>query len=231
MKISLALVLAASSFVPSLVPAMMAKEDAAERLDSAADVLSDMMNASDKGIPQDLINKASCVVVVPGMKKGAFIVGAKYGKGFILCRKEAGAGWTAPAAIRIEGGSVGFQIGGSEQDVVLLVMNRSGMQKLLKSQFTLGGEGTVAAGPIGRDASAQTDAFMRAEMLSYSRSRGVFAGISLQGATLRQDDDADEELYGRKVTNKEILSGDVKTPAAAAKLESLMNKTSMHKDR
>ena len=187
---------------------MMAKEDTEQRLNAAADVMSDMFHASDKGIPQDLINKSQCVVVVPGMKKGAFIVGAKYGK---RIRDVPPRGWdrvgSAPAAIRVEGGSVGFQIGGSEQDVILLVMNRTGMEKLLKDQFTLGGEGTVSAGPLGRDASAQTDAMMRAEMLSYSRSRGVFAGISLQGATLRQDDDADAELYGHKISNREILTG------------------------
>jgi len=227
MRVSLILALTLSS----LAPMMLAKEDADQRLNSAADVMSDMMNASDKGIPQDLINKSQCVVVVPGMKKAAFVFGGKYGKGFVMCRRSGGAGWSAPAAIRVEGGSVGFQIGGSEQDVILLVMNHSGMDKLLKDQFTVGGEGTVSAGPVGRDASAQTDAMMRAEMLSYSRSRGVFAGISLQGATMRQDDDADAELYGRKVNNREILSGEVKAPASAAKLESLMNKTSMHKDR
>ena len=214
----------------TLAPLMVAK-DTDDRLTAAAEVLGDMMHASDKGIPQDLFNKSQCVVIVPGMKKGAFIVGAKYGRGFVMCRRESGMGWSAPAAIRVEGGSVGFQIGGSEQDVILLVMNRSGMNKLLKDQFTLGGEGTVAAGPLGRDASAQTDAFMRAEMLSYSRSRGVFAGISLQGATLRQDDDSDMAMYGRRISNREILHENVKAPPAAAKLETLLNKTSMHKDR
>ena len=227
MRISVVLALALAPWAPM----MMAKEDADQRLNAAADVITDMMNASDRGIPQDLLNKSQCVVVVPGMKKGAFIVGAKYGRGFVMCRRASGTGWSAPAAIRVEGGSVGFQIGGSEQDVILLVMNRSGMNKLLTDQFTLGGEGTVSAGPLGRDASAQTDAMMHAEMLSYSRSRGVFAGISLQGATLRQDDDADMELYGRKITNREILHDDVKAPPAAAKLEALLNKTSMRKDR
>jgi lipid-binding SYLF domain-containing protein len=227
MRVSAVLVLALSTWAPM----MIAKEDTDQRLNSAADVLTDMMNASDKGIPQDLINKSQCVVVVPGMKKGAFIIGGKYGKGFVVCRRAGGAGWSAPAAIRVEGGSVGFQIGGSEQDVILLVMNDRGMEKLLKDQFTLGGEGTVAAGPLGRDASAQTDALMRAEMLSYSRSRGVFAGISLQGATLRQDDDADAEMYGKKISNREILNGDVRAPQSAAKLEGMLNKTSMHKDR
>jgi lipid-binding SYLF domain-containing protein len=214
----------------SLAPMTMAK-DADERLNAAADVLRDMMHASDKGVPQDLFNKSQCVVIVPGVKKAAFIVGAKYGKGFIACRREGGMGWTGPAAIRIEGGSVGFQIGGSEQDVILLVMNRDGMSKLLKDQFTLGGEGTISAGPVGRDAEAQTDAMMHAEMLSYSRSRGVFAGISLQGATLRADEDADMEMYGSRISNRAILSGDVKAPAAAAPLETLLDKTSMHKDR
>lgn len=214
----------------SMAPMIMAK-DADERLTAAADVLSDMMHASDKGIPQDLMNKAQCVVIVPGMKKGAFIVGAKYGKGFVVCRRATGMGWTAPAAIRVEGGSVGFQIGGSEQDVILLVMNRSGMNKLLSDQFTLGGEGTVSAGPLGRDAEAQTDALMHAEMLSYSRSRGVFAGISLQGATLRRDEDADMELYGSRLSNRAILNGEVKTPAAAEPLEAMLNKISMHKEK
>ena len=227
MRVSVILALAASS----LAPLAMAKEDAGQRLTAAADVLSDMMNTNDKGIPQDLINRSQCVVIVPGLKKGAFIVGAKYGKGFVMCRQASGTGWSGPAAIRVEGGSVGFQIGGSEQDVILLVMNRSGMTRLLKDQFTVGGEGTVAAGPLGRDATAQTDAMMRAEMLSYSRSRGVFAGISLQGATMRQDNDADAELYGRKVSNKEILEGDLKPPAGAAKLEELLNKASMHSTR
>jgi lipid-binding SYLF domain-containing protein len=225
MRVTVVLALALSS----LAPMMMMAKDTDQRLASATDVLTDMMHASDRGIPQDLINKSQCVVVVPGMKKGAFIVGAKYGKGFVMCRRASGMGWTAPAAIRVEGGSVGFQIGGSEQDVILLVMSQSGMNKLLKDQFTLGGEGTVSAGPLGRDAEAQTDAMMRAEMLSYSRSRGVFAGISLQGATLRQDDDADAEMYGHRITNKEILAGDVKAPAAAEPLEAMLDKTSMRK--
>jgi len=214
----------------SLASMMLAK-DADERVRGAADVLGDMMHASDKGIPQDLFNKSQCVVIIPGLKKAAFIVGAKYGRGFAMCRREGGMGWTAPAAVRIEGGSVGFQIGGSEQDVILLVKNRDGMNKLLKDQFTLGGEATVSAGPVGRDAEAQTDAMMHAEMLSYSRSRGVFAGISLQGATLRQDEESNMELYGSRIANRAILSGEVKAPPAAAPLEMLLDKTSMHKER
>ena len=214
----------------SSAPIMMAK-DADERLHSATDVLADMMHASDKGIPQDLINKSQCVVIVPGMKKGAFIVGAKYGRGFVMCRRGSGRGWSAPAAIRVEGGSVGFQIGGSEQDVIMLVMNRDGINNLLKDQFTLGGEGTVAAGPVGRHPSAQTDAMMHAEILSYSRSRGIFVGVSLDGATLRRDDESNEELYGRKLTNREILTGDLKAPPPAASLEAMLDKTSISRQR
>src|ERR1700689_3723532 len=167
-----------------------------DRLDASADTLTDMMRASDKGLPQNLIDKARCVVVVPGMKKAGFILGAKYGRGFAVCRRTGGSGWSAPAAMRVEGGSVGFQIGASETDIVLLVMNDGGMKRLLSDKFTIGGDATAAAGPIGRDASAQTDAMMHAEILSYSRSRGLFAGISLEGATLRPDDDTNKELYG-----------------------------------
>src|ERR1700676_5178162 len=165
-----------------------------DRLDASADTLTDMMRAADKGIPQDLLGKAHCVVVIPGMKKAGFVFGAKYGRGFSVCRREGGSGWSAPAAMRVEGGSFGFQIGASETDVVLLVMNQGGMKHLLSDKFTIGGEATAAAGPIGRDATAQTDAELNAEMLSYSRSRGLFAGISLEGATLRPDQDTNKEL-------------------------------------
>jgi SH3 domain-containing YSC84-like protein 1 len=190
-----------------------------DRLDASADTLIDMMRAADRGIPHDLLEKAHCVVVVPGMKKAGFIFGAKYGRGFATCRRTGGSGWSAPAAMRVEGGSVGFQIGASETDVVLLVMNDGGMKHLLSDKFTIGGEATAAAGPLGRDASAQTDAMMSAEMLSYSRSRGLFAGISLEGATLRPDEETNRELYGHDATNREILTGDFKTPAAAVKFE------------
>jgi lipid-binding SYLF domain-containing protein len=202
-----------------------------DRLDASADTLTDMMRASDKGIPQDLLDKARCVVVVPGMKKAGFIIGAKYGRGFAVCRRHGGSGWGAPAAMRVEGGSVGFQIGASETDVVLLVMNDGGMKHLLSDKFTLGGEATAAAGPIGRDASAQTDAMMNAEMLSYSRSRGLFAGISLEGATLRQDGETNREIYGRDATNREILSGDFTTPAVARKFERALNRDSAQRSK
>ena len=156
-------------------------------------MLTEIMSAPDKGIPQDLLGKAECLVVVPGVKKAAFIVGAKYGKGFMLCRR-AGGGWSAPAAIRVEGGSVGFQIGGSETDVLLLVMNQGGAKKLMQSKFTVGADANAALGPVGRDSSAETDAQMHAEILTYSRSRGLFAGVSLQGATLRPDEDWNKEI-------------------------------------
>jgi lipid-binding SYLF domain-containing protein len=202
-----------------------------DRLDAAAETLTDMMKASDKGIPQDLLNKARCVVVVPGMKKAGFIFGAKYGRGFAACRRAGGSGWSAPAAMRVEGGSVGFQIGASETDIILLVMNDGGMKRLLSDKFTIGGDASAAAGPVGREATAQTDAMMNAEMLSYSRSRGLFAGISLEGATLRPDEDANQSLYGREATNHEILTGDFKTPAAAAKFERALHRESAHRIR
>ena len=202
-----------------------------DRLDASAETLTDMMKASDKGIPQDLLDKARCVVVIPGMKKAGFIFGAKYGRGFAVCRRRGGSGWSAPAAMRVEGGSVGFQIGASETDIILLVMNDDGMKHLLSDKFTIGGEATAAAGPVGRDASAQTDAMMHAEMLSYSRSRGLFAGISLEGATLRPDGETNTELYGRASTNREILTGDLKTPSVAGKFEHALNRESPERKR
>jgi lipid-binding SYLF domain-containing protein len=212
------------------VPLVASQEETMHRLDQAGVVFSEIMSAPDKGIPQDVLEKAQCVVVVPGLKKGAFIVGAKYGKGFLSCRGANHSGWTAPGAVRIEGGSFGFQIGGSETDVVLLVMNERGVSRLLGDQFTLGGEGEVAAGPVGRDASAQTDAKMTAEILSWSRTRGVFAGVSLQGATLRQDRDDNAELYGKKMTNREIVDSKIAPPSAASKLLTLLSKYSPHKN-
>src|SRR6266478_5976091 len=204
-----------------------AKENkTAQRLDDAATVISEIMDTPDKGIPQDLLDGAQCIIVVPGLKKGAFILGGKYGKGVVSCRKSGGMGWTAPASIRVEGGSVGLQIGGSESDVVMLIMNERGMEKLASSKFTLGGEGEVAAGPVGRNASAQTDARMRAEILSWSRARGVFAGISLQGATLRQDLDDNAVIYGKKLSNQEIVETGVATPKSAQGLISLLTKYS-----
>src|SRR6266446_2584657 len=176
-------------------------ESAATRLKTSAEVLTEIRVAPDKGIPDELLEKAQCIVIVPGIKKAAFVVGGQYGKGFIECRRASGKGWSAPAAVKVEGGSVGFQIGGSETDAIMLVMNKRGAEKLLTSKFTLGVDASVAAGPVGRSASAKTDAKMQAEILTYSRSRGVFAGIALDGATLRPDHESNAELYGGKLTN------------------------------
>jgi lipid-binding SYLF domain-containing protein len=204
------------------------KEQTSARLQEAATVFSEIMATPDKNIPQDLLERAHCIVVVPSMKKGAFIVGAKYGKGFISCRKVSKSGWSAPGAVRIEGGSVGFQIGGSETDVIMLVMNARGADRLLSSKFTLGGEGSVAAGPVGRSASAETDAKMTAEILSWSRARGVFAGVSLQGATLREDLDDNAAMYGSRLTNRQLIDKWQAAPASAKGLLSLLAKYSPH---
>jgi lipid-binding SYLF domain-containing protein len=197
-----------------------------KRLQASAEVLAEIMKTGDNAIPQNLMEKAACAVIVPGMKKGGFIVGAKFGRGFATCRKGTGVGWSAPSGVRIEGGSVGFQIGGAEVDIILLVMNKKGMDRLTSSQFTLGGEASVAAGPVGRDTQAQTDATMRAEILSWSRTRGVFGGIALQGATLRRDTDVDTALYGPNKPVLEILDGHVAPPAGASALLAALNKYS-----
>jgi SH3 domain-containing YSC84-like protein 1 len=208
---------------------LVAKDDKAknaDRLDDAATLFSEIMGTPDKSIPQDLLNKSHCIVLVPGLKKGAIGFGGKYGRGFSLCRAQSGEGWGPPAAIRIEGGSFGFQLGFSSSDVVLLVMNEQGMKKLTSSQFTLGAEATATAGPVGRDATAQTDAFLTAEILSWSRSRGLFAGISLAGATLRNDIDENQIMYGQRWESKQILTSGAKPPVAAAKLLAALNKYS-----
>jgi lipid-binding SYLF domain-containing protein len=208
---------------------LSAASDAPKRLQSAAGALKEVMDIPDKSIPQDLLNKAQCIVIVPDLKKGAFIIGAKYGKGFVSCRKKGGVGWSAPGAVRVEGGSVGLQIGGSEMDVFMLIMNERGMDRLLSSKFTLGGDATVAAGPVGRSTQAETDARFTAEILTWSRSRGLFAGISLSGATLREDEDWNIDLYGKKITNREIVTGEVAAPKAAATLLSELDRYSSRK--
>jgi SH3 domain-containing YSC84-like protein 1 len=231
MRKMLIVMLAVAGSVSSVALAADREIKVDDRLDASADTLADMMRASDHGVPHDLLDKAKCVVVIPGMKKAGFIFGAKYGSGFAVCRRPGGSGWSAPAAMIVEGGSVGFQIGASETDVVLLVMNDGGMRHLLSDKFTLGGDASVAAGPIGRTVSAQTDAMMNAEMLSYSRSSGLFAGISLEGATLRPDGAADKELYGREASNREILTGDFKTPVVAGRFEKALNRDSVARTR
>ena len=183
------------------------------RLHNATTALREVMHSPDRGIPHDLLDKSQCVVVIPDLLKGAFLVGGKYGRGFASCRR--GDGWSSPAAMRIEGGSFGFQLGGSSTDLIMLVMNRNGMNRLLGDKFTLGGDAAAAAGPVGRETSAQTDIAMHAEILTWSRSRGLFAGISLDGATLRPDHGENKRLYGREISNREILEQGVRTPGVA----------------
>jgi SH3 domain-containing YSC84-like protein 1 len=210
----------------ALAPLVAKDNEPAKRLEEASAVFSEIMAAPDKGIPQDMLSNAHCIVIVPGLKTAAFVVGGKYGKGYVSCRNKDGVGWSAPGAVRIEGGSVGFQIGGSETDLIMLVMNKRGADKLLSSKFTLGAEGSVAAGPVGRTTTAQTDAQMHAEILSWSRSQGLFAGLALEGATLRQDLDDNATLYGKKLENRQIVTTRVRTPKVAVKLISLLNKHS-----
>ncbi|MBV8730334.1 MAG: lipid-binding SYLF domain-containing protein [Acidobacteriia bacterium] len=202
------------------------KAKAVERLDDAASLFSEIMATPDKSIPQGLLDKAACIVLVPGLKKGAFVIGGKYGRGFALCHSGSGEGWGPPAAVDIEGGSFGLQVGFASSDVVLLIMNERGMKRLTSSKFTIGGEATAAAGPVGRDATAQTDALLTAEILSWSRSRGLFAGISLDGATLRSDIAENQALYGQRWDNKQILTSGAQPPAEASKLIALLNKYS-----
>lgn len=210
----------------AVTPLLARDNEPAKRLDEATAVFSEIMGAPDKGIPQELLEKAHCIVIVPDLKTGAFIVGGKYGKGYLSCRNKRGTGWSAPGTVRIEGGSFGFQIGGSSTDLIMLVMNERGAEKLLESKFTLGAEGSVAAGPVGRTATAQTDAQMHADILSWSRSQGLFAGLALEGATLRQDLDDNATLYGKKLENRNIVTTGVRVPKAAAKLIALLNRYS-----
>lgn len=210
----------------TVVPMLALDKEPAKRLEEAAAVFSEIMATPDKGIPQDMLEGAHCIVIVPGMKTAAFVFGGKYGKGYMSCRNKGNAGWSAPGTVRIEGGSVGFQIGGSETDLIMLVMNERGVEKLLQSKFTLGAEGSVAAGPVGRTATAQTDAQMHAEILSWSRSQGLFAGLALEGATLRQDLDDNATLYGRKLENRAIVTSGTRAPKAATRLLGLLNKYS-----
>jgi SH3 domain-containing YSC84-like protein 1 len=217
----------------AIAPLMAKDGEPAKRLTEAAAVFSEVMATPDKGIPEEMLAHAHCIVIVPGLKTGAFLVGGKYGKGYLSCRNKSGVGWSAPGTVRIEGGSVGFQIGGSTTDLIMLVMNARGADKLLASKFTLGAEGSVAAGPVGRTATAQTDAQMHAEILSWSRSQGLFAGLALEGATLRQDLDDNATLYGKKLENRQIVTTSVRTPRSALRLIALLDKhsTREHTDK
>jgi SH3 domain-containing YSC84-like protein 1 len=202
------------------------------RLENAGVVMQEIMNTPEN-IPQSILDKAECVIVFPSVLKGAFVVGASYGRGAMVCRtgEEFRGAWGSPAMYALEGGSVGFQIGGQATDLVLLVMNPRGVNSILDSQVKLGADASVAAGPVGRDASADTDAYMRAEVLSYSRSRGLFAGISLEGASLRPDNDATHDVYGRRLTAREIImGGKIGIPAYGRHLVAVLEKSSPRND-
>jgi SH3 domain-containing YSC84-like protein 1 len=221
-------------YVGAVMVAMMAAPAFAQkgvdaRLQMATESLHAMINADDKGIPRDLLNRASCVAVIPNLKKGGFIFGAEYGAGFVSCRKPGGAGWSAPGDIKMTGGKFGLLVGGAETDVVMLVMKQSGMQHLLSDKFQIGGDVSAAAGPIGRDASAMTDAEMHAEILTYSRSRGIFGGLDLSGTAVTTDQKANKELYGHEMQNKEIIQGETHTPSAAHAFVSELDNISIRK--
>ena len=194
--------------------AASAREDSVERLQKATDVLQQIMQAPDKGIPEEVLDDAKCVVVVPHLVKGGFIVGGKYGKGVATCRTASG--WSAPAFITVGGGSWGLQIGAEGVDLVMLVMNQKGLEQLLSSKFQISGEGSAAAGPVGRHASAGTDWKLNTEILTYSRSKGAFAGLTLEGAVVEKDDDSTVAIYGSNIGFRSILEGKVPTPAVAA---------------
>jgi lipid-binding SYLF domain-containing protein len=204
-----------------LATGLWAQEETPDhRLRSAADVLHETLGAPDRGIPRDLIEKAMCVVVVPGLKKAAFVVGGDYGKGYAVCRHAGG--WTGPAAISFGGGSFGPQIGVESTDIVMLVMDRKGMENLAKDKFKIGADASAAAGPVGRTTSADTDASLHAEILSWSRAHGAFAGISLDGTVVSKDGGEDRKIYGSEVSNRAIIMGEVPPPAVAGALTSVL---------
>ena len=214
MKKFLLLTLIVFSLFSSPLRRMRIEESkASDRVQAAAHVLNEIQGAPDKGIPQEVLGSAECVAVVPSMLKGGFIVGAKYGRGLASCRTPKG--WSAPAFFIVTGGSFGFQIGGQAVDLVMLIMNKDGMKHLLSSQFALGADASVAAGPVGRHAEGNTDWKMRAEVLTYSRARGLFAGVSLNGAVIKQDKDSTRDFYGRMVPFKTALTGEIEPPAGA----------------
>jgi lipid-binding SYLF domain-containing protein len=209
-----------------LTASLLSAAGAQDRLKAATEAFKEVMAIPDRSIPQELLAKAECVIVIPDMKKAAFVFGAQYGKGFASCRNQDGVGWSAPGSVRAEGGSFGLQIGGTETDIFMLIMNKKGMERLLSTKFTVGGEASAAAGPVGRTTQAETDAAMTAEILTWSRARGLFAGISLKGSTLREDSDWNKELYGKDITNRDIVAKGAQPPAGAAEWMSELNRFS-----
>jgi lipid-binding SYLF domain-containing protein len=203
-----------------------------KRLENSGTVMQEVMDVPDN-IPQELLEKAECIIVFPSVLKAAFVVGGSYGRGAMVCRmgEHFNGRWGSPAMYALEGASVGFQLGGQATDLVLLVMNEKGASSILNSKVKLGVDASAAAGPKGRDASANTDAYMRAEILSYSRTRGLFAGISLEGSTLRPDDDASADVYGRKITAREIVLGNkIAVPASGRHLVRVLQKSASHNE-
>ncbi len=212
---------------PAALLAQKSKEE--ERLSRAAEVVNEIMGTPEKSIPHDLLNKAVCAGVIPSQKKLALGFGGQFGRGALVCRRGGDGSWGAPSMFTVRGGSFGFQLGGSATDVVFIVMNAKGASKLLQSKTELGADASAAAGPVGRDASAATDVQMSAEILTYSRSKGLFAGISLKGSAVTQDHDANQRLYGRKLDPKDIvIYGKVGPPGAAGPLVAALNKYSPH---
>ena len=228
MKKSVALAVLASLLTVFFPSGVFAADDekkdskASDRLEAAGTVLNEIESAPDSGIPEEILSRSECVAVVPSMLRGGFVFGGKYGRGLASCRTPKG--WSAPAFFTIKGGSFGFQIGGQAVDLVMLIMNQNGMQHLLSSQFALGADASVAAGPVGRHAEGNTDWKMRAEVLTYSRARGIFAGVSLNGAVVKQDKDSTREFYGHMVTTKASLTGEVDPPEAANAFLSILAK-------
>jgi len=226
MKSLLSLVLALSASA-TLLAAEASKE--AERLEKAATVIQEVMSTPEQGIPKDLLDKAVCVGVIPSQKKVALGIGGSFGRGALVCRRGGNGPWGGPSMFTVGGPNIGLQLGGQATDFVLIVMNAGGVQKLLKSRTKLGADASVAAGPVGRTAAGQTDLLLHTEILTYSRSRGLFAGLSLDGQIVKQDHDANERIYGRRVDPKDILvTGTVGVPAGARRLVAVLNKYSPH---
>jgi len=222
-RLPVAPILAVFLLIVSTIAFAFNRSDAVKRLQRATQVFKEIMSAPDKGIPEDLLDKCECVGIVPGLKKAGLGLGGKYGKGVLMCRKPDRS-WTAPSFITIEGGSIGFQIGFTQIDVVMVMMNRKGVDKLIDDKFTLGADASAAAGPVGRQTSAQTNIRLDAEILTYSRAKGLFAGVSLEGATLRQDKDDNSDFYGRDVDARKILlQGTVAMPPEARPLASALS--------
>jgi len=221
-------VLAVVVLLASAVAFGFNRADSVKRLQKSSEVFGEIMRTPDKGIPEDLLDKCACIGIVPGLKKGGLGIGGKYGRGVVMCRKPSG--WTAPSFITIEGGSVGFQIGFTQIDVVMLFMNKKGVEKLIDDKFTIGADASAAAGPVGRSTAAQTNIRLDAEILTYSRAKGLFAGVALDGATLRQDKDDNKDFYGAEVDARKILiDGTVPMPTEAQSLASALSSKSPKK--